>query len=206
MNGHDRSGPDDRTPAADDFAALDLLLASPAIWDDPDPGLEDRIVAEVTTQLEAAPRMPSAPGRSDRRHLVVIGAVAVLFLVVGVAVAVLVGDGSDRSQVALQGSDLVPGASATAEVERLDEGLRVVLRVTDLPPAEPGTYYQGWVRNDEGQAVTIGTFHVRGGDGEVELWAGVTDETYPTITVTLQQEGAGAESSGVVVLSGSADD
>lgn len=205
MNGDDPSGPDDRTRLTDDLDALARLLGSRAVWDDPEPGLEDRIVAEVAAQVDAAPRMPTAPGRSERRHLRLIGAVAVLFLVVGVGIAMLAGDGTDGTQLALEGSELVPGASAIADLERLDEGLRVVLRVTDLPPAEPGTYYQGWVRNDDGEAVTIGTFHMRGGDGEVELWAGVTEEEYPIITVTLQQEGAGAESSGVVVLSGGGD-
>ena len=37
------------------------------------------------------------------------------------------------------------------------------------------------------------------------LWSGVDLERYPTLTVTLQQEGAGAESSGQVVLSGTVD-
>ena len=36
----------------------------------------------------------------------------------------------------------------------------------------------------------------------VELWSGVPLDRYPTLTVTLQQEGAGQESSGQVVLSG----
>ena len=36
--------------------------------------------------------MPPRPGRDDRRHLWIIGAVAVVFLVAGVAIALLVGD------------------------------------------------------------------------------------------------------------------
>ena len=70
-----------------------------------------------------------------------------------------------------------------------------------LPPAEPGTYYQGWVKGDEG-LVTVGTFHLRGGDDTIDLWSGVPLDRYPTLTVTLQEEGGGQESSGVVVLSG----
>ena len=70
-----------------------------------------------------------------------------------------------------------------------------------LPPAPPGTYYQAWVKGDGG-LVTIGTFHMQGGDDTVELWSGVPLDEYPTITVTLQDEGGGQESSGRVVLTG----
>ena len=50
--------------------------------------------------------------------------------------------------------------------------------------------------------VTIGTFHMQGGDDTVELWSGVPLDEYPTLTVTLQDEGGGQESSGRVVLTG----
>ena len=58
------------------------------------------------------------------------------------------------------------------------------------PPAEPGTYYQGWVKGPEG-LVTVGTFHLRGGDDTIDLWSGVPLDRYPTLTVTLQDEGGG---------------
>ena len=70
------------------------------------------------------------------------------------------------------------------------------------PPAPAGSYYQGWLRNKDGDAVTIGTFHGREGTNDIILWSGVDIADYPTLTVTIQQEGAGAESSGRVVLRG----
>jgi hypothetical protein len=79
----------------------------------------------------------------------------------------------------------------------------IALDIRDLPPAPEGFYYQGWVRNEEGETVTIGTFHMRAGDSTVTLWSGVPVEEYPTLTITLQEEGAGPESSGQVVLRGS---
>ena len=88
-----------------------------------------------------------------------------------------------------------------ARVEELGSGVAIELDVRGLPPAPPGTYYQGWVKGAEG-LVTVGTFHLRGGDDTVELWSGVPLDRYPTLTVTLQDEGAGQESSGRVVLSG----
>ena len=187
--------------------ALSAMLGSASVWDEPDPAVEDFIVSQVAAEASVRPHTPPAPGRADRRHLRVIAAAAALFLVVGVGIALLVptDDDAGTTTVALGGTDLAPGATAEAELEDLRSGLRVVLDVSSLPPAEPGTYYQGWVRNDDGESVTIGTFHMRGGDAEIELWAGVTSVDYPIITVTLQEEGAGPASSGMVVLRGRLD-
>ena len=59
------------------------------------------------------------------------------------------------------------------------------------------------MRNGEDEAVTMGTFHMRSGDATVTLWSGVDVDEYPTLTITLQKEGAGPESSGEVYLRGS---
>ena len=48
--------------------------------------------------------------------------------------------------------------------------------------------------------VTIGTFHLRGGPGAVELWSAVSLADYPTITVTREPEDGDPASSGQVVL------
>ena len=189
----------------EDLDALASMLGSAAVWDDPAPGIEDALVAEISGEIADRPHAPAPPGRSDRRHLRLLGAAAVLFLVAGIGIAVLFGGDDDATVVALAGTDLAPGATAEAELEDLASGLRVVLDVSDLPPAEPGTYYQGWVRTEDGDAVTIGTFHMRGGDAEIELWAGVSSVDYPILTVTIQEEGAGPASSGMVVLRGRLD-
>ena len=96
---------------------------------------------------------------------------------------------------------MIPGASGRASVESTGSGLSISLTVDGLPPAQPGTFYQAWMRGDGG-SVPIGTFHAREGGGPIELWSGVDVADYPTMTVTIQQEGAGPESSGVVVLRG----
>lgn len=184
-------------------AALGALLGSRAVWAEDDQDTGDRIVALIAAEAGPVEGLaPPRPGRDDRRHLWVIGAVAVLFLVVGVAIALIVGD-DDTIEVALAGTELAPNASAVAELDDTEQGLRIVLEVTGLSPAPPGTYYQAWVRN-ESDGVAAGTFHLRGGDGEIELWAGVSSFDYPVLTVTLQQEGAGPASSGEVVLRGRA--
>jgi anti-sigma-K factor RskA len=141
--------------------------------------------------------------RARSRWLAVAAAAAVVVVAATVGVALSTGgDDGDAREVALQGSELAPDASATATVEELGSGVAIEIDVSDLPPAEPGTYYQAWLKSPDGALVTIGTFHMRGGDDVVELWAGVDLADYPLLTVTLQREGAGQESSGEVVLSG----
>lgn len=198
---------DDRDDDLDDaeLAALSQLIGADTVWLDADPEVEARILQAISGEAGPVERLvPPRPGRDDRRHLRLIGAVAVLFLVVGVAIALLVGDDEDTVQVALAGTDLAPTATAEADLDDTPQGLRILLDVTGLPPAEPGTYYQAWVRS-ETDGISAGTFHLRGGDGSIELWAGVSHLDYPIITVTLQREGDGPESSGQVVLRGRAE-
>ena len=102
---------------------------------------------------------------------------------------------NDGEWFELAATDVIPGASASATVESTGSGLSISLTVDGLPPAEPGTFYQAWMRGDD-DSVPIGTFHARDGDGSIELWSGVDVDDYPTMTVTIQQEGAGPESSG----------
>lgn len=211
---------DGATWAEPDPAGLDSLLASIAAESGDGSGRPARRLESVPPPVPepgppAAPApvapSPGAPAhirrdgaRRPRRGLV-LAAAAALVVVAGVAGAIVATRGADDpagTEVAIAGTELAPGASATAHVQETGSGLDITLDVSDLPPAEPGTYYQAWVRNAEGETVTIGTFHMRGGDDEVDLWAGVDLEDYPTLTVTLQQEGAGPASSGQVVLAG----
>ncbi len=94
---------------------------------------------------------------------------------------------------------------AEATLTELGAGTEVVLEIEDLPPAPEGSYYQAWARSPDGELVSMGTFHMRDGDATVTLWSGVDPADFPTVTVTIQQLGAGPESSGQVVLRGSID-
>ncbi len=94
---------------------------------------------------------------------------------------------------------LAPAASATARLHATPSGLAIELDVSGLPPSPPGFYYQAWMKGPGG-LVTIGTFHLRGGPGTVELWSAVSLADYPTITVTREPEDGNPASSGQVVL------
>jgi Anti-sigma-K factor rskA len=147
--------------------------------------------------LHARRRSPSRA----RRLAVVLAAAAAVVLVAGVVAVMVRSDDGGGREVEVAGTELAPDASGTATVENTPSGVRIHLDVRGLPPAAPGTYYQAWVKGPNG-LVTVGTFHVREGDDTVELWSGVELDEYPTLTVTIQQEGQGQESSGRVVLSG----
>ena len=48
--------------------------------------------------------------------------------------------------------------------------------------------------------IPIGTFHRRGGDGEIGLWSGVATDRFSTLSVTLQSVDAPADPGEVVLV------
>lgn len=219
--------PDTAEPTGADARARALrdLLAGEAIWEEPAPGGAETFEAAWRAEVGGSSEphgsdSSSHPGGSARRRYprqrVLLGAAAAVVVLAVAAVGILRlsddnGDDDTNSdelvapspgeESALSGTELAPEAAAVATVIEWRTGVAIELDITRLPPAGPGEYYQGWVRGPEG-AVTIGTFHMDGGDGSVELWSGVELDDYPEVTVTLQVEGDGPESSGEVVLEG----
>ncbi|MGH8834164.1 MAG: anti-sigma factor [Actinomycetes bacterium] len=186
------------------------ILRQEELWVDPPVELEDRTLAALRTELEnrstpTVDELTVARERRSRRQrwaaILVAGAAAVTFGVVA-TVAVTGNDAPDSTVVILAGTELEPNAAGRANIAPMDSGFELELDISGLPPAPAGSYYQGWLRNADGDAVTIGTFHGRQGTDDIILWSGVDIADYPTLTVTIQQEGAGADSSGQVVLRG----
>jgi hypothetical protein len=174
-----------------------------------------RRVAFGSNGVSAAAQRPghvaaahAAPARQSRWQWPVAAAAAALILVVGAA-ALLIAPSSDDSHppgqaFSISGTPMAPGASAVATVDSQPAGVAIVLDVHGLPPADPGTYYQAWVEGGAGR-VTVGTFHMRGGDGWIYLWSGVDADRYPMLRVTLEHEGDGDGASDQVVLAGAID-
>lgn len=172
------------------------LLSDEAVWAEP-PGDADDVVDAIAGEADR-----NARRRPVRRVLAAVSSAAAVVALVLVAAVVTVRLGADGGATfALAGSELAPQASGQVEVVETGSGVALSLTVEDLPPAPRGTYYQAWLRGPRG-LVAIGTFHLRGGDDTIELWSGVGTDRYPTLTVTLQDEGGGQESSGRVVLAG----
>ena len=120
-----------------------------------------------------------------------------------VAVAIGLGVSSDNSttsfRAALAPTDLAPGASGGAMLEKTSSGWRIELDATGLPRLDSGRFYAAWLKNDAGTLVPIGTFN-EGQD--VTLWAGVSPVDFPTLTVTREEADGDQASSGEKVLVG----
>jgi len=203
---------------------LGRLLADDAVWVEPSPQLQDRIVLAVLAEargdaaraegsatgarpVRAAETMAPAAetGLSRRRRrrqfrYALLGAAAVVLLGIGLVVFTGRG-GSHPTQFAasLTGTRLAAGATGSATLTQTAGGWRIRLQATGLPRRDNGEYYEAWLKSAGGALVPIGTFNE---PRDVTLWSGVAPTGYPSITVTQQRADAGPASSKLVVLSG----
>lgn len=192
---------------------ITALLSRPDTWDDVPSGIEDSIVGAIgairasqapvaVTQLDEA-RARRHRNRSTWPWWLTAAAAAVVVI----AGAVVIGQSGDDERglvVALAATDLAPGASATAAFASTPAGLKIVLDADGLPGAAEGEVYEAWI-SDGNVRVSAGTFHLRGGDPPIELWAGTADPSFTVITVTIEPIDGDNNSSGRVVLRGDYD-
>lgn len=176
-------------PSDDDLAALAALLARADTWAEPPRELEDSVVAAIAGEagtLRPAARVTGAEERaremwSGSRML---GAAAAVVIVV-VGIVLMTRGASDGVTFALAGTDAEPEASAEVVVSATPAGLKILLDTEGLPGAPEGYMYEAWV-GDGTIGVSAGTFHLRGGDGPIELWAGVTGPEFHRLWITLE--------------------
>ena len=204
LSGEGAEGLDDAQ--REDLDELRGILGDPAVWAEPDPALEDAVVAAIAQEAGGAPRRAEARVRASRRswlrpQTVAAGAVGLAAAVL-LAVVVVGPDSSDTGEqlaANLVATDLVPGAHGEALFERTESGWRIELDATGLPRLDDGRFYQAWLKGPDDLLVAIGTFN----EGEdVVLWAGVPPTDYPTITVTEEAADGDPASSGRRVLVG----
>jgi len=197
------AGPDERAELDD----LRALLADPALWAEPSPDLDDRVVAAVAeasigSVIGTAPA-PGAqqPVRRNRGRAALTGGLVAAAAIIVAVVLVLSGGGKPPVQftAALQGTALSPGARGEATLTKMTGGWRVTLNATGLPRLANGRFYEAWLKNHKGVLVPIGTFNQ---PTNVTLWAGVPPTSFPTLTVTRQLANGDAASSGERVLVG----
>lgn len=143
------------------------------------------------------------PPRWQRPVLLAAAAVALVGIAVGgTLVATRDPAPGGGTEVALAGTENLPGASATAELRDEPSGVAVTLDVAGLPPAPELTFYEAWLVSEERGKVSAGTFHVREPQSDVILWLGVDPDDYDAITVTRQPLQGGTLADGVVLLRG----
>jgi len=198
------------------------LLADPALWIEPDEGLEERVVLAVQASADepaagplVAPRR--RPGKGFRRGqrkvtsreptrgwrvgLVAMGVAAAV--VVGFVVSVALPKQTPPAQftVALGPTALQPTAKGSATLAKTRSGWKIQLEAKGLPRRDKGRFYQAWLVDARGVFVPVGTFN----EGEhVTLWAGVPPKDYPTLTVTVEQAGDSRPVPSRTILSGRA--
>jgi len=186
-----------------DAERLDLVrdvLSREATWAEAPPEVADRLFASIQS---GRPPVTATPTRKPSRWLAPVAAVLGLAAIVAVVVGITgVLSSADERVVAIGGTELHPEATGRAAIRETDSGWWIQLDISDLPPAEEGTYYEGWVWNDDGDGVSIGTFHLRGGDESVALWSGVDPSSYPAIWVTLEDEDGDPGASERIVMWG----
>lgn len=162
----------------DELKELHLVLAEPALWDEPSPELGSRVES-----LIGAAATGGAAGTfagSKRRRLWAAAVAAAVILIVSSAVAMR-GDDPDW-EVALPATELAPNASASVSGWNEAAGTRMVVHIEGLDPAPAGYMYEFWL-SDGPLHISAGTF--RSG-GNVELWSGVARASFPRLWVTLE--------------------
>ncbi len=205
-----------------------VLLARADTWAELPPGLEDAVVAAITAEagaageargsiatavaapspavsLDAARSRRAGRSADERRTAMpwwLAAAAAIAVVVTGVVLVMRTGnDPAGGTEFALAGTELAPDASATVVFESTPAGLKILLDTAGLPGAPDGQMYEAWI-GDGDIRVSAGTFHLRGGNVPIALWAGTADPQFRVITVTIEPIDGDAASSGDVVLRG----
>jgi hypothetical protein len=188
------------------------LLESRATWEEPDPSLEDRIVASIGEQRQSSPAHRRARWPRLRSSIALrrpayglagaAGAAVAAVVIAAVVIVIALGNGGQAPQhfaMNLSGTELAPSAHGAATLTKTGSGWRVELSASGLPRRDNGLYYEAWLKNAAGVLVPVGTFNE---PRHVTLWSGVPVTSYRTLTVTQQQANGNPVSSGKRVLLG----
>ena len=172
------------------------VLSSAAAWGAPPDAVAEEVLGEI--------RARTNPFQETRRRISPMRLLAAAMTLGVILLVTVFGLGSlrDDTRVELEGTDLQPSATGTAWLESTDAGWSIRIDLDGLPPAEDGYYYEGWVWSDDGDGVSIGTFHLRNGSERLNLWSGVDVASYPSIWISLQAEGGGPGVSEEIVMRG----
>ena len=202
----------DAPPGEAELVRIHALLSLPGTWAEPDPALEERVLAGVRRAAGSRPgpdRIPLAPPGPDRPTTAavlrptdraarawrprlagaVVGVAAASLLFVGVALARR--PAPPKLSLSFVATELAPGARGTAKLTETNSGWQIRLDTQGLARLDNGRYYEAWLEGPKG-IVSIGTFHT---GAKVTLWAGVEADEYAKLTVTIEQEDGNPASS-----------
>jgi anti-sigma-K factor RskA len=185
----------------DDLAELREVMARTdprdVEWEEPPPGLWDRIAA-ATTELDRAAATSAPPVRSRRRWLIAAGLAAAAAIVV-VAVGLL-RDGDDPSRV-VSAVDLAPlgeTGSGRAELVDRDGALQLRLETSDVDAGDG--YLELWLIDPTvSRLVSLGPLRA---DGVYDVPASVDPAEFPIVDVSVEPADGDPTHSGDSVLRG----
>lgn len=196
---------------------LRKLLEMPAMWEEPDASLEDRVVNAIAQEAQragvAAAATPASAAQPKprtafwarwrmRRPALAFGGLATAAAAIAVALVIALGGNSAKPlqfAMLVNGTALAPGAHGSGTLTKTESGWRIELRATGLPHLAGGRYYQAWLKNPAGILVPIGTFN----DAKnVTLWSGAPVTQFRMFSVTRQLANGNPASSGQRVLVG----
>lgn len=193
------SGSGEKPANHEHLEMLRALLSEEAMWSDPPPEVGDAILESIAAETVTA----EAHTEASQTRLAWVAAIAAAAIVAAVlGLWAVLGSRAEEIVVPIAGTDLQASATGEATLRPTGDGWWIQLDVTDLTPAPEGTYYEGWLWNEDGEGVSIGTFHLRGKANPVVLWSGVSPADYPSIWVTLEDEDGDPSASGRVVMKG----
>ena len=156
------AGDDNARVSPAERAEIDKLrdvLADPAVWVEPRADLQERIVATIADS--------GTRRRSRAIRYAILGSAAAVVLAVGLAIGLNTGNESKPLEysASLRGTELAPKASGEVTLTKTASGWKIQLHALGLPRRDNGEFYEGWLKNDQGVLVPVGTFNqARRGD------------------------------------------
>lgn len=191
-----------------------LPIAAPQLA--PPPELKDRIMRVVDAEAELlraagpeADRVPK-PKHASRRarwgsglflRPVVAGALASVFLALGVVAGLLASNDSEPATRSVLASVSAPGATATVSLT----SNRAALHVKRLPAPPPGKSYQVWLKRGDVITPTHTIFNVRKSDGAAVVAIEESVEGADQILVTDEPDGGSPSPTGDQLISANLD-
>ncbi|MGD2101664.1 MAG: anti-sigma factor [Acidimicrobiia bacterium] len=194
------SGSEGESPDREGLDRIRHILGQDSTWSEPPPEVADRLMATIGED-DLAPSLPPSP---NRRWPWIAAAAAGVVLVVAAALTGILGSGDEQS-IVMAGTSIEPTATGHASITDSGSGWWIRLEVEGLPAAGEGTYYEAWLWNDQGDGISVGTFHLRDHRSPVVLWSGVDPEAYPSLWVTLEPEDGDPSASEQIVMRGRSD-
>jgi hypothetical protein len=179
-----------------EVAAFEGPAGEPSADPEPPPVAPDPVGAQVIDLAARRARRVRAAG--------IIGAVAAVAVLVAAVGGVLVsGSGTTEVVASADLSLLAGGGSGTAELVERDDGLYLVVDVSELEPAEEADFFELWMlAPDVSNMASMTKFTETSGTIEVPVPEGVDTDALPVVDISEEIDDGDDTHSGLSILRG----